>query len=200
VTAGPFPGDGTNGPNVLTESGIVRVDIRSSFGAASGTAEGVPLRVELTVVEADTGAALPGAAVYVWHCDRDAAYSLYSPGAEQENYLRGVQAADDAGKLAFTSIFPAAYAGRWPHIHFEVYAGLPDATSAGEPLTTSQLAFPEDVCTAVYATDGYETSAPNLAETSLRDDTVFSDGWETQLASVSGDVRAGYVATLTVPV
>ena len=31
-TAGPYPGDGSNGPNVLTESGIVRSDIRSSFG------------------------------------------------------------------------------------------------------------------------------------------------------------------------
>ena len=31
-TAGPYPGDGSNGPNVLAESGIVRGDIRSSFG------------------------------------------------------------------------------------------------------------------------------------------------------------------------
>src|SRR6476469_4989540 len=29
-TAGPYPGDGSNGPNVLTESGIVRSDITSS--------------------------------------------------------------------------------------------------------------------------------------------------------------------------
>ena len=39
-TAGPFPGDGSNGPNVLTESGVVRSDIRSSFGEFSGTATG----------------------------------------------------------------------------------------------------------------------------------------------------------------
>lgn len=31
-TAGPYPGDGSNGPNVLTESGIVRSDIRPGFG------------------------------------------------------------------------------------------------------------------------------------------------------------------------
>ena len=31
-TAGPFPGDGSNGPNVLTESGVVRSDITASFG------------------------------------------------------------------------------------------------------------------------------------------------------------------------
>src|SRR5262245_4433998 len=30
-TAGPFPGDGSNGPDALGESGVVRSDIRSSF-------------------------------------------------------------------------------------------------------------------------------------------------------------------------
>jgi hypothetical protein len=39
-TAGPFPGDGSNGPDVLGESGIVRDDIRSSFGPASGRGDG----------------------------------------------------------------------------------------------------------------------------------------------------------------
>jgi protocatechuate 3,4-dioxygenase beta subunit len=199
-TAGPFPGDGSNGPNVLTESGIVRSDIRSSFGSASGTAAGVPLRIELTVVEAGSGAALPGAAVYVWHCDRDGNYSLYSDAAAKQNYLRGVQAADDAGKVAFTSIFPAAYSGRWPHVHFEVYPKLADATSAGTKVATSQLALPQDVCATVYATDGYGQSTRNLEQTSLERDMVFSDGWDTQLAAVSGDVDAGYVATLTVAV
>jgi protocatechuate 3,4-dioxygenase beta subunit len=199
-TAGPFPGDGSNGPNVLTESGIVRSDIRSSFGSARGTAEGVPLRMELTVVEAGTGTALPGAAVYVWHCDRDGNYSLYSDAASKENYLRGVQAADDAGTVAFTSVFPAAYAGRWPHVHFEVYPKLTDATSAGTKLATSQLALPQDVCATVYATDGYGRSTDNLAQTSLDRDMVFRDGWDTQLAAVSGDAAAGYVATLTVAV
>jgi hypothetical protein len=45
-TAGPYPGDGAGGPDVLEESGIVRSDIRSSFGAASGTAAGVPMTLE----------------------------------------------------------------------------------------------------------------------------------------------------------
>ncbi len=37
-TAGPYPGDGSNGPDVLEESDIVRSDIHSSFGDATGTA------------------------------------------------------------------------------------------------------------------------------------------------------------------
>ena len=46
-TAGPFPGDGSNGPDVLEESGVIRSDIRSSFGEASGTAQGLLMNLEL---------------------------------------------------------------------------------------------------------------------------------------------------------
>ena len=200
-TGGPYPGDGSNGPNVLTESGIVRSDITKSFGSASGVATGVPLTVELTVLDADKDTPLAGAAVYLWHCDAEGRYSLYSDGATDENYLRGVQAADASGKVTFTTIFPAAYMGRWPHIHFEVYASLDEATAAGKITRTSQLALPKDACDTVYATDGYDGSAQNMAQTSLENDNVFGDdGGVHQLASVTGDVGKGYLATLDVGV
>ena len=200
-TAGPYPGDGSNGPNVLTQSGIVRSDLRSSFGSASGRADGVPTTVELTIVENTTGAALPGAALYLWHCDAQGRYSLYSQGAENENYLRGVQAAGADGKVRFTTIFPAAYDGRWPHMHFEVYASLSEATAAGKISATSQLALPEDVCRKVYETDDYDGSLDNLDRTPLSSDMVFADdGAARQLATMTGSVAQGYTARLTVPV
>ncbi|MGW6194878.1 intradiol ring-cleavage dioxygenase [Kribbella sp. NPDC055110] len=200
-TGGPYPGDGSNGPNVLTQSGIVRSDITKSFGSASGVAGGVPLKVELTIVDAGQDKPLEGAAVYLWHCDAQGRYSLYSDGVTNENYLRGVQAADGSGKVTFTTIFPAAYMGRWPHIHFEVYAGVDEATKAGQITRTSQLALPKDVCSTVYATAGYDGSAQNLSQTSLENDNVFGDDDGVhQLATVSGDVSGGYVATLTVGV
>src|SRR5262245_23650633 len=92
-TAGPFPGDGSNGPDVLSQTGVVRRDITSSFGASSGVAAGVPLTINLALQDAQDCAPLAGATVYVWHCDRDGNYSLYSDAAANENYLRGVQAA-----------------------------------------------------------------------------------------------------------
>jgi protocatechuate 3,4-dioxygenase beta subunit len=201
-TAGPYPADGSNGPNVLTESGVVRSDITSSFGDASGTAEGIPLTVTLNLVDTANGdAALAGAAVYLWHCDREGRYSLYSEGVTDQNYLRGVQEADDSGTVTFTSIYPACYSGRWPHIHFEVYSSLDEATSGGSPAVTSQLAFPADVCDVVYATEGYEQSVQNMSQLSLESDMVFSDdGAVSQLATVTGSVDAGYTATLPVGV
>ncbi|MGE3286215.1 MAG: intradiol ring-cleavage dioxygenase [Pseudonocardia sp.] len=196
-TAGPYPGEGTNGPNVLTESGVVRSDIRSSFGTLSGTAEGVPLRMSLTVTDL-AGAPMPGAAVYVWHCDRAGDYSLYT--REDQNYLRGVQVAAADGTVAFTSTFPGCYSGRWPHVHFEVFSSLDEATSGANAITTSQLAFPQEACDAVYATAGYERSVANLSRITLASDTVFSDGVGEQLATMTGSVGSGYTAALTVPV
>lgn len=198
-TGGPYPADGTNGPNVLTESGVVRSDIRSSFGSLSGTASGADLQVRLLVVDAGSGDPLDGAAVYLWHCDPEGRYSLYSQGATDQNWLRGVQAADTDGSLGFTTVFPGAYRGRYPHMHFEIYPSLDAATSAGSRLVTSQLALPADACEAVYATSGYEASLQNYPSTPLDGDMVFSDGYESQVASVSGDVGS-MTASLTIRV
>lgn len=201
-TAGPYPGDGSNGPNVLSESGVVRSDITSSFGSASGVAEGIPTTVKLKVYDltGDEITPLAGAAVYLWHCDREGRYSLYDDGVADENYLRGVQEADADGNLSFTTIFPACYAGRWPHMHFEVYESLVKATSADNKLRTSQLALPQDVCDTVYATEGYEQSVSNLGQLSLESDNIFSDGYSLQLAKVTGSVDEGYTVSLNVPV
>jgi protocatechuate 3,4-dioxygenase beta subunit len=201
-TAGPYPGDGSNGPDVLEQSGIVRRDIRSSFGTASGTADGVPMTLELTILDlAGGGRPFAGAAVYVWHCDREGRYSLYSDGATDQNYLRGVQIADAAGKVSFTSIFPACYPGRWPHVHFEVYPDRAGITDANRAIATSQVALPEDVSDAVYAQAGYEQSVATLARLSLATDNVFrDDGGAAQMATATGDVGRGYTVALTVRV
>ena len=199
-TAGPYPGDGSNGANVLNQTGVVRSDIRSSFAGLSGTAAGIPLTINLTIVSATSCAALSNYAVYLWHCDRGGLYSLYSSGVTNQNYLRGVQATDASGKLSFTSIFPGCYSGRWPHIHFEVFRSLTAATNVSNKIATSQIALPKAACDQVYATTGYSASVANLAATSLATDNVFSDGSALELATVTGDLTSGLVATLTVAV
>jgi protocatechuate 3,4-dioxygenase beta subunit len=201
-TAGPYPGDGSNGPNVLTSSGIVRSDIRPSFGGSSGTAEGIPLTIQLNILDiANGGAAFAGVAVYVWQCNREGEYSMYSTAIEDQNYLRGVQIADSSGRVSFTSIFPACYPGRWPHIHFEVYpdqAGIADASNA---IATSQIALPQDACDAVYATSGYEASVNTLSQVTLATDNVFGDDSGVhELGTVTGDVTSGYAVSLTAAV
>ena len=216
-TEGPYPADGTrmSGPgnggngsavNALTLSGIVRSDIRTSISGAGTTAQGVPVTLKLKLVDSSSGCtALANRAIYVWHCDRDGNYSLYSNGVTTLDYLRGVQVSDANGEVTFTTIFPACYSGRWPHIHFEIYSTLTDALDSsrvGDYTKVSQLALPVDACDAVYnGASGYTSSVRNLAAVSLASDNVFSDDQAArQLATVTGSVSEGYMVSLTVGV
>lgn len=199
-TEGPYPGDGSNGPNVLNATGVVRSDIRSSFAGLSGTADGVPLTVVLTIVSATTCAPLAGRAIYLWHCDRPGRYSLYTSGVTNQNYLRGVQEADASGRVTFTTIYPGCYSGRWPHIHFEVYPTLSSATNVRNKIATSQIALPKETNDLVYATSGYEASITNQARVTLASDNVFSDGASLELATVTGSLAGGLTAMLTIGV
>ncbi|HJV02553.1 MAG TPA: intradiol ring-cleavage dioxygenase [Burkholderiaceae bacterium] len=207
-TGGPYPADGTNSngmgsgtTSVLNLAGVVRSDIRSSFNGAAAVAAGVPLTIKLQIVNANGSCAgLPGYAVYLWHCDRDGNYSLYSSGVTDQNYLRGVQEADSAGAVTFSTIFPGCYSGRMPHVHFEVYPTLAKSANASNRVKTSQFTFPMATLNEVYASAGYSASVRNLAQISYATDNVFGDGTALQMVAVTGNVTDGYVTTLTVGV
>ena len=160
-TAGPYPGDGSNGPNVLTESGIVRSDITSSFGVVERDRRGrARSRSSMTIVDvANGGAPLAGAAVYVWHCDREGGYSMYSEGVTDQNYLRGVQETGSDGTVTFTVDLP----------RLRTRAGGRTSTSRCTRASTRRpppathprrrrSPCPRTSATQVYATDGYEQS------------------------------------------
>lgn len=201
-TAGPYPGDGSNGPNVLIESGVHRSDITSSFGGMTGTAEGVAMHLTMDLQDLTNNcAAGAGMAVYLWQCDREGRYSLYSGGVTEENYLRGVQTADENGRVEFTSIYPGCYSGRWPHLHFEVYDTLAAAVAGENARLTSQIAMPAEASDAVYAYDpGYSESVVNMARLSLESDMIFADGWDAQMPDVSGAPETGYEVAITIGV
>jgi protocatechuate 3,4-dioxygenase beta subunit len=203
-TAGPYPGDGTNTAsgstsNILTISGIVRSDIRKSFISTTTDAGGVLVTVTLTLVNVNaTCAPLSGYAVYLWHADRYGHYSLYTAAAE--SYLRGVQITDANGQVTFTTYFPPAYDGRWPHYHFEVFSSLSNALSGKYSILTSQLCMPAEICNSVFAdTATYPSAKSIFAGLSLSTDNVFGDNSAAQLAqqtpTFTGSVASGYTAT-----
>ena len=103
--------------------------------------------------------------------------------------------------MSFTSIFPACYAGRWPHIHFEVFDSLESAVAGDNARLTSQIALPEQACQTVYGYDsGYSASVQNMSQLKLSTDNVFGDGWDAELASVTGDPASGMAVALTIGV
>ena len=189
-TDGPFPLY-----SVLSNAAMRRADIRE-------TRTGVPLTLTLTLVNVNLSCGpIANAAVYIWHCDKDGAYSGYSSGANGshagETFLRGILVSDANGQVTFTTIYPGWYAGRITHIHVEVF--LQNDTSVTAQATT-QVAFPQAVTQAVYNSSLYAAHGQNSSVASFAADNVFSDGETFQLANISGDVASGYAATLTIGV
>jgi hypothetical protein len=125
---------------------------------------------------------------------------MYSQGITNENYLRGVQVTDANGQVTFTTIFPACYNGRWPHMHFEVYPSLASATSSANKIATSQIALPKAICDQVFATTGYSQSVNSFAQTSLATDNVFRDGVSLETPTYSGDATNGIELAMDVAV
>jgi protocatechuate 3,4-dioxygenase beta subunit len=107
-----------------------------------------------------------------------------------QTFCRGVQTTDTNGRVTFTTIYPGWYPGRATHIHFRVYLGL-------DLQATSQLAFPDEVTSAVYGSPLYVAKGQN--PTTLSRDGIFSDGVTYQMPIVTPNaMTGGYDAELTV--
>lgn len=199
-TQGPFPADGSNGVNVLTDSRVVRSNITSDLGG-SNTQDGLPLYLTITVVDVDNSCApLEGAAVYIWHCNADGEYSAYSGSGNGshsgETFLRGVQITDGNGQVTFQTVYPGRYSGRATHIHCEVYAD----DSYNTLLKTTQFAFDDDTNDVVYASSNTYDDSEATRATSNEQDGIFSDGYDDELLTLSGDTTNGYVASIVIGV
>ena len=97
----------------------------------------------------------------------------------------------DFGQATFTTIYPGWYAGRATHIHVEIFVN-------GASVKITQIAFPEDVSAAVYATGVYASKGQNPTHNSA--DNVFSDGTTNEMATLTGRAASGYTATITLGV
>lgn len=191
-TAGPFP--------TITPSSLVRTDIRDDR-------TGVGFSITITVKNTNNNcAALAGAIVDIWHCDKDGYYSEYGGTSMQTvdytgvHFLRGRQVTDSNGQVKFTSIFPGWYQSRATHIHVHIY------TASGTSLLITQIAFPEGSSSAVATVNSsagtpYGYTKGMTGYTYNASDNVFSDDTAgAQLAAVSGSVAAGYALTHTINV
>lgn len=185
-TEGPFP--------TKVPANFVRKDITDGR-------TGVAFTMNITIKNANNScAALSGALVDVWHCDKDGYYSEYGGTGMQSvnfttvDFLRGRQTTDSNGLVSFTSIFPGWYSGRAPHVHVHIY------NSAGKSLLVTQIAFPYDITTIVYTTAQSYGYTKGVQDTKNESDNVFSDGFTTELATVSGSISGGYTLTHTIVV
>jgi protocatechuate 3,4-dioxygenase beta subunit len=129
------------GPYYLADE-LVRRDIREGK-------PGIPLKLSLLVLDADTCRPVADAAVDLWHCDAAGAYSGFDAGdGQSHSFLRGIQLTDRDGVVQFHTIFPGCYPGRTNHIHFQARtAGAREGDSyrGGHVVHTGQVFFPEAI-------------------------------------------------------
>jgi protocatechuate 3,4-dioxygenase beta subunit len=184
----------TEGPYYL-DLDLVRNDVTEDR-------EGVPLALNLVVVDVNSGAPLEGAAVDIWHCDAEGLYSGFvdaSAGAnsgasdlsDSGTFLRGTQITDAAGAATFATIYPGWYQGRTVHIHIKVRANSGD-------IHTGQLFFDDAFTDEVYATaEPYASRNGNrLLNT---DDNIFQGGGDLSTLVVT-ETAEGYTSSLTMGV
>jgi protocatechuate 3,4-dioxygenase beta subunit len=184
-TRGPYPLD------LSSNSSMFRQNVTEGMA-------GTPLNLTLNLVNVNDGCKpIIGARVDIWHCDKDGYYSGFSNqgylgtrNGVGQTFFRGIQISDTNGDVKFATIYPGWYSGRVQHIHFEVY--LNSVLSV-----TSQLAFPEDLNTAVNNTALYSAHGQN--PTKNTNDNVFSDTANTayQIATVAANGSGGYDCSLT---
>jgi protocatechuate 3,4-dioxygenase beta subunit len=112
---------------------------------------GVPLRVDLRVIDGGTCKPSAGARVDIWHADAQGIYSGYEGQGDKENlstvgqkFLRGTQFTDGKGAVSFETIYPGWYTGRATHIHFKVFLDKHN-------LLTGQMYFPDAINEFIYA-------------------------------------------------
>lgn len=120
---------------------------------------GVPLLLNVTVLDSTSGEPIQGAAVDVWQCNPLGVYSDESSEKTLgKTFLRGVQLTDANGRARFVTLYPGHYAGRATHIHAKVHiAGAVSggAYSGGHVSHTGQMFFDDAISTSVYRLDPY---------------------------------------------
>src|SRR5712664_1047220 len=112
---------------------------------------GVPLRVDLRVIDGATCKPSERARVDIWHADAQGIYSGYQGQGDKQDistvgqkFLRGTQFTNGEGAVRFETIYPGWYTGRATHIHFKVL--LDDRN-----VLTGQMYFPDAVNEFIYA-------------------------------------------------
>jgi protocatechuate 3,4-dioxygenase beta subunit len=188
-TAGPFP---TKTPTTLVKSNIV------------SDRNGVGFTININIKNTNTScAALAGAIVDIWHCDKDGYYSEYGGTSMQTadfttvHFLRGRQTTDSNGVVQFTSIFPGWYSGRATHIHVHIY------NASGTSLLVTQIAFPEGTGSAVALVNASSANGYTKGLTGYTynaSDNVFSDSTANEMSTVTGSVAEGFVLTHSINV
>jgi protocatechuate 3,4-dioxygenase beta subunit len=178
----------TIGPYFVEEK-LNRSDITTD-PATGAVTKGVPLALDLTLVNEDDGCSpLAGAQVDIWHADPS---GKYSEGTSGKKYLRGYQLTGSDGKVAFKTVYPGWYSGRTVHIHVRVRT-FDGGTATYDFLT--QMFFDDALTDSVYKQSPY--NARGTRETRNANDNIYGSDGATLVPTLKSDGDGGYAGAFT---
>ncbi|KIY74330.1 aromatic compound dioxygenase [Cylindrobasidium torrendii FP15055 ss-10] len=163
---------------------------------------GVPLYLDIGVLDMDTCEPLENAFIDMWHCNASGTYSGYTGinpdtveaydgecvtvradgTTDDTTFLRGFTKTDASGIAEFLSIFPGYYSSRTTHIHITVHVNGTISEDGTNTLASSsiqhvgQLFFEEDLINQVYELDNYNAHLSTLDRVLNDEDSVYVDG------------------------
>ena len=187
----------TEGP-FFADLELDRSDIRTE--PSTGTPmPGLPLKLTFQVSRVDNQecAPLPGARVDIWQCDADGRYSAFrdrSAGGNlsSQKFLRGYQLTDEHGAARFTTIYPGWYRGRAVHIHFKIRTEVAQGNAYE---FTSQLYFDDALTDQVHAQSPY--AARGARSTRNSNDGIFRRTGDQLMLAISPGSE-GHQATFSI--
>ncbi|RHZ54003.1 intradiol ring-cleavage dioxygenase [Aspergillus thermomutatus] len=179
--------DVTQGPYYVSGE-LIRKDITEDQA-------GVPLYVDIQMVDSSTCEPVTGVYLDFWHCNATGVYSgVVANGNGNSNddsnldatFLRGLQKTDDEGVAQFQTIFPGHYTGRATHIHVLTHSldeTTVNANNTLEALYTAhsahvgQIFFDQDLISTVEETSPYTSNTQDL--TTNAEDSILSEEADT---------------------
>ncbi|KAK7190728.1 hypothetical protein DPSP01_006661 [Paraphaeosphaeria sporulosa] len=147
---------------------------------------GIPLTLDIQVVDVNTCEVVPQAYTEIWHCNSTGVYGGVVAGGNgnQEDLsninntaLRGIQLTDDDGVVAFETLFPGHYTGRATHIHVLTHVGATlndnNTVTGGNITHVGQFFFDQALITEADKEAPYNTNTKPL--TANVDDFIFAE-------------------------
>ncbi|KAJ0414150.1 Intradiol ring-cleavage dioxygenase [Aspergillus carlsbadensis] len=152
--------------------------------------EGVPLYIDVQVIDSNSCEPVPDVYIDFWHCNSTGVYSgVVASGngdsSDESNldstFLRGLQRTDSLGVASFHSLFPGHYTGRATHIHLLTHpVNTTNVNRNNETITNSlytstsshvgQIFFDQDLISTVEAVEPYASNTQEITENA--DDSI----------------------------
>ncbi|EIM82009.1 aromatic compound dioxygenase [Stereum hirsutum FP-91666 SS1] len=189
---------------------------------------GIPMFLEVGVLDVNTCEPLANAYVDVWHCNSTGYYSKFTgvdpnidhfcdtcdwdlDQTDNLTFLRGIYPTDDNGVVEFASVVPGYYYARATHIHAQVYNNVTVAENGTVMVTdnllhTSQFYLPDDFNTVIDTIYPYSLHPPLLNRTLDTEDTTLASGNTTFVSQyldvtyLGDSIEDGIIAYITVGV